>query len=558
MRKILLFSFLILTAFIACEKEKDKDPVIIPPVTNDSIIYKLILSTDTLQFEGSEYKSLYISTQPAGECSYRVISHPEWVSVQQGSGYIYKNISEVVLHSDLEGQAPGVFEGYLEIMSTIGNKTVYVRGTVGEQVIIGVPDSLNFSIAQNTSNLVIVNNGNVPVSYSMTAGNNYISIQQPSGEILPLSSGIIEVDANRQGMVTGTYQSQISVTINDVVYEVIVKINHLIEQKIMLTTDVVDAEYNKVKDIMVYASSFPASVNVYHCTTGVTDQITLDFTPGCVSIAPDGETAVAGHDGHLSYIDLEAKSVIRTYDVSCDAIDIVISGNQWAYVFPRQDQWADVKSVDLSLPYNNELPGQGYSIYAGTLGRMHPSGKYIYGADNGLSPSDIEKYDIQNGGLSYMYDSPYHGDYSMGGNLWFSEDGSRIFTRGRTVLKTSEVENLDMLYNGTIPLANYCRIMWLDHSADKNNLYIISSGESYWDDENKPFIFVHNALNLTYKSSIPLEQYIVVDNFGNGTYYDAEPYFVFSNSSGNKIYALTKAVGSGLINEWAIQSFDID
>lgn len=551
MRKLLLITFLLTTTFMGCRFDKNDDPEVEPVIS-------LILSEDTIFFHESEYKSLFISTQPTSECSYRIISHPDWLQVQEGSGYINRSIAEVVMFADLDGQMPGIFEGSVEIMSTVGNKSVFVRAIIGEQFIINVPDSLNFSIGQNTSNLVITNNGNTAITYSLTVSNDYISIPQPTGELDPYETATIEVNANRQGMVTGSYQSGISATINGEVYDIVVNIEHLIENKIILNSDVVDAEYNKVKDILVYVSPFPAAVNIYHCSTGVTESITLDFTPGCVSIAPDGETAVVGHDGHLSYVDLETLSLIRTYSVSCDAIDIVISPYQWAYVFPRHDQWADVKSVDLSLPYDNELPSQGYSIYAGTLGRMHPSGKYIYGADNGLSPSDIEKYDIQNGGLSYMYDSPYHGDYSMGGNLWFSEDGARIFTRGRTVLKTSEVQSLDMLYNGTIPLDNYCRIMWLDHSTAKNNLYIISSGESYWDDANKPFIFVHNALNLTYKSSIPLEKYIVVDNFGNGSNYEAEPYFVFSNSSGNKIYVLTKAVGSGLIHEWAIQSFNIN
>jgi hypothetical protein len=551
MRKIILFTLLLSVVLIGCEKDKPKDQV-------EDLPLSLLLSEDTVVFQGNEFKSLFVSMQPVGECSFRVISHPEWIIVAQESQYINKNIAEVRLFSNLEDKAPGIYEGPLEIMSTIGNKTVFLRAIVGEQYITELPDSLNFSIAQNTTNLVISNKGNATINYSLSASNNYITIPQTTGSIAPLQSGIVEINANREGMQTGTYLSQINVTVNDVVYEVVVTIKHLVENKIFLSTDVVDAEYNKMKDIMVYVSSSPSAVNIYHCSTGNIDQITLDFTPSCISITPDGETAVAGHDGHISYIDLETHSVTRTYSVSCDAIDIVSAPNHWAYVFPRQDQWAEVLCVDLNMPYDNETPSQSWSIYAGTLARMHPSGKYIYGADNGLSPSDVEKYDIQNGALSYMYDSPYHGDYGMGGNLWFSEDGARIFTRGRTVLKTSEVQSLDMLYNGTIPVDNYSRIMWLDHSSAKNNLYIILSGESYYDDSNKPFIFVHNATNLTAKSSIALEQFIVVDNNGNGSYYDAEPYFVFSNSTGNKIYVLTKAVGSGLVNEWAVQEFNIN
>ena len=75
---------------------------------------------------------------------------------------------------------------------------------------------------------------------------------------------------------------------------------------------------------------------------------------------------------------------------------------------------------------------------------LHPSGDYIYGADQGIFPSDIEKYDIRSGNLIYLYDSPYHGDYAMGGNLWISEDGLRIFTALGNVFRSSVNQDTDM------------------------------------------------------------------------------------------------------------------
>lgn len=192
---------------------------------------------------------------------------------------------------------------------------------------------------------------------------------------------------------------------------------------------------------------------------------------------------------------------------------------------------------------------------------MHPSGKYIYGTDNGLSPSDIEKYDIQNRGEKVLYDSPYHGDYNIGGNLWFSEDGARIFTRGKTVLTVSEFKANDMIYNGTINLQNSNSLIeWLDHSAIKSNLYILSSSvNSNWTRSNNlPYVFVHNSTNLTYKTKLELENFYVYDNKGIPTTYLPDPYFVFSNSTGNNIYVITKATGSSLENKCALEKIKID
>jgi len=548
MYKKLFLSLLALAILSGCVKDPGDEP------TNEST-FKLVLSADTLTFKDSEYKSIFLYVEPAKQVSYRVISHPDWITVSNEEGYISGNISEIRLYSDAENLMPGLYDGELEIMSTIGNKKVLIRLGVGNNYYTEVPDSLNFSISDDTKKLIIRNLGNVEASYTLSAENDYISLAKTSGNIQPNKTDSIQVTANRTGMTTGFYNSKIVVNLNNKVYNIPVSIEHLVENKIMLQTDVIDAEYNKVKDIMVWVSSYPSSINVYNTQTETTQSIALDFLPSCVSLSPDGRTAVVGHDGHLTFVNIETCTAIRTYSVSCNAADIVLSPNKWAYVFPTQDY--EVRCINLDLAYDNETTSQGYTIYHGTLARLHPSGKYIYGADNGLSPSDIEKYDIQSGTLSYMYDSPYHGDYSMGGNLWFSEDGQRIFTRGRTVLKTSELEDQDMLYNGSITLDNWCRIMWLDHSAAKNNLYLISSGDSYGDN-NKPYIYIHNATNLTFKSKIALEKYIVEDNNGQRKYYEANPYFVFSNASGNMIYSLTKAEDSGLDHEWAIQAFNIN
>ena len=75
------------------------------------------------------------------------------------------------------------------------------------------------------------------------------------------------------------------------------------------------------------------------------------------------------------------------------------------------------RSPCISLATGEETTSSGYSIYAGTVAKLHPGGKAMYGADNGISPSDIEKYDIQSGTASVLYDSPYHGDYAMCGDL---------------------------------------------------------------------------------------------------------------------------------------------
>lgn len=644
---VLALSLIFIT--ISCEKEKivEKEVLIEP---------QLILSADTLVFKNEETKELFLSTKPATESEYQVVSSPDWVEVNPESDIIESDIKKISITSNFSGMEAGIFSDELIIMSTYGNDTVKLIGLLGEQLLYSIPDSIKFSISNESESFILKNQGNVKLNYSLTSLSNYIDFQSQSGEVLvggqkeifinlnrelmetgsffseiylninevidtiaikadnfvlysipdsikfstfsdsekliiknegsvslsynlsasdsyidlPSEAGVvlvgeqkeITVNVNKEPLETGCFLPEIYVNINEVADTVAVKVEVFREQKQFLTTDIIDAEYSKATDRLVYVTT-NSSVNIYNASTQTTDIISLSYLPTCLSISIDGTKAAVGHDGHITYVNLQTKEIINTHDVSCNALDIVLGENEWAYVFPKQDQWARIRCIDVNLTNSTETTHTGNSIYAGTKAKLHPNGKYIYGADNGLSPSDLEKYDIQNGTAVYLYDSPYHGDYSISGDLWFSEDGKRIFTRGKNVFKTSETKEQDMLYNGAIQLESnstysYSRIIWLDHSEINKNLYILSSGDDYWDDANKPYVYVYNSDNLTFKSKIELEKYLVSDNLGGGNFYSAEPYFVFSKSNGEEIYVITKAVGSGLVNEWAIQTINTD
>lgn len=414
-----------------------------------------------------------------------------------------------------------------------------------------VTEELYFGENISNATLNICNTGNIDISYQIEAATDFVTISSnTTGILVSNQQANISIDIDRESIIANHAEPSINVTINDTVMNVPL----IVEKKVILPKTIVDAEYSKVTDLLVYVSD-DFTVNIFDSSTETTETITLTYLPTCVSLSMDGTKAAVGHDAHVSYIDLLSKQVINTHDISCTAGDIVMGSNGWAYAFPKSGY--DIHCVDLTNPNSIETTHTGYSIYHGTKAKMHPSGKYIYGADNGLSPMDIEKYDIQAGTASYMYDSPYHGDYPMGGDLWLTEDGSCIITRGGAVYKTSELQERDMLYNGriNIPDITYPYCPWIDHSEINQEFYVIVRPD--YDEPKSPFIYVINANNLIFKRVISLEKYQVTDYQNNTTLYEAEPYFTFANSSGSKIYVLTKAVGSGLVHEWAMQKFDI-
>ena len=134
-----------------------------------------------------------------------------------------------------------------------------------------------------------------------------------------------------------------------------------------------------------------------------------------------------------------------------------------------------------------------WSIYERTNARLKPGSTRIYGCTNNISPTDVETYDISNGTADYLYDSPYHGDYPMGGGIWFSESGDRLFTRDHTVLNTSMEQAQDMQYAGI--LSGDAHIRSMDHSAEADRVYSIDAWKDYELDWNGG-VQVDTAINV--------------------------------------------------------------
>ena len=115
-----------------------------------------------------------------------------------------------------------------------------------------------------------------------------------------------------------------------------------------------------------------------------------------------------------------------------------------------------------------------------------------------------------------------------------------------------------MIYNGAIPLdGDYRSIAWLDQLDLKREIYLVRQVASWSNEPGPPFVDIYDSDNLTHKIKIGLEKYAVANGV-DYTIYAACPYFVFANSNGAELYVITKANGSGMVHEWAIQTIDME
>ena len=220
-------------------------------------------------------------------------------------------------------------------------------------------------------------------------------------------------------------------------------------------------------------------------------------------------------------------------DVSTHVLDIVLDGRGNVHAFPLADQWETVHSVNIAT--NTESLDPAGFLYAGALARLHPSGDYIYTATNGLSPSDIAKYDIRTGVARRLYDSPYHGDYEMCGNVWMKEDGTTLYTRCGNTFRSSTTAAQDMIYSGRLaqPAAVYgFQITSLSQSDAANEIAIVET--DWWacgGFSNPADCYTHLAIyESTYLNRLALYSIPPVTVAGAG--YAQRGLFVFHTASG--------------------------
>jgi hypothetical protein len=245
-----------------------------------------------------------------------------------------------------------------------------------------------------------------------------------------------------------------------------------------LAHNVIDAEASRALDAVVMVGSWPSpALYVYDLASATERQLPLPKAPTAVSVSPDGLYAAVGHDALITHVDLRSVgsgNVTKALNVSARVHDLVLGGNGYVYAFPAVDQWVAVHSIEIAT--NTE--STPYSvIYAGANARLHPSGTALYAADNGLSPSDIQKYDLSAGVAAALYDSPYHGDYAMCGDLWFKDDGSQIYTACGNTFRSSSERTQDMVYAGALSLptdSSYSyRILSLSQSSTAKEIAVV-------------------------------------------------------------------------------------
>ncbi|MCF7568513.1 hypothetical protein L3X37_09065 [Sabulilitoribacter arenilitoris] len=534
--------------FVGCEKNEVSEE------------FQIAVSPNDVIFNNNQTSKLFISVQPSGKFQWNVASKPDWIEINSVSGTIDSEIIELELTPNISNLDEGKYVGKVEFVTNgAGKAEVSLELNIEDlsNIMSVSKSSLNYGYSEGSLSFVIKNDGKFNFDWSWdNNSNSFLNLNPSSGSLSAGDSKEVVMTLDRANLVTQDYNLETLITNNfGQSITINVGINNYIEEKWLIDGNIIDAEYDRNNNVIVAVSENPNELRVFNPSNNSVKSVALNIPPTCVSVELGGSHAVVGHNGWFSYINLSTMELENNYAVTTNTFDIILAPNEWVYVFPKEDQWERIRCVNLANGV--EIQHIGGSVWERTKVKLHPSGNYIYGADNGLSPSDFEKYDINNGTAQYLYDSPYHGDFAFNGDIWISEDGIRLFAKSRRVFNASTNQSNDMTYNGE--LVGEGNIMTLDFSSSAKKVYAIFTTGNSWDEIPSNEIRKYETDFLAFQGTIKLPGFFIPNENTGDKVYDSQGHFGFFNSDGTKYYVLVKVEeGTGAVNEWAITTIDVE
>lgn len=313
-------------------------------------------------------------------------------------------------------------------------------------------NQLVFENLSERKKLLIINTSNHPISWSLEPSSGQI-VSSPFAGLLP-ANGVAEVEVwlINVPVSDAPFQGLLSLkSDNQVVREIDILAVATQQNRWTLDLSIQDAVYDLTRDVIWALSTDRRLLEIDPASKSIRS-IPLEIQGVKLSIHPDGETIVVGHENAFSYLELPSGQLIRRSPLPFKLHDIVIAPNHWVYATDSQAQHSRVFCVNLlgdEIGYSPKAP-----IYSNATISVHPSGDYLLLSSTVIIPDDVYKFNIEDGWASYQYDSPYHGDYRIGGQTWFNPKGDHFLSRFGYVFQFTEDPTRDLTYLTKVQASN--------------------------------------------------------------------------------------------------------
>jgi hypothetical protein len=305
-----------------------------------------------------------------------------------------------------------------------------------------------------------------------------------------------------------------------------------------LSMDPVAAVYSKALDQMLLASASPNELHIFDPVSLSDQTIALPAAPFSVGVQPDGTHAAVGHDGWVSYINLQTNVVEQVAPIGIGpATSIVIPGNGYIYAAGGSSEatWPGGAYVQLSSgpPPTTGLFGASAPLL------LHPSGQYIYAT---AYYGDTNKWDISSGVPVSVQTSNVN---ALCAPFWSSEDGTRIYSACGQVFHSSDIPSLDLTPNGN--LSESSAIVWIADAGSLGDVAVLSAPSRA---SSSIQLYAENGLSL-------LSQGTLAPFTGVSGTAQAIGKYLFWNAAESKMLVVAEADStSSLLSDFGVYTVD--
>jgi hypothetical protein len=232
---------------------------------------------------------------------------------------------------------------------------------------------MKFIYTNEVDSLYIVNLGNYPLELTAIIDDPFVTLSHDLEIINAKDTLYVGVEIDRSNLSSGVHSSEITFTADGEEFTtLLVKTYNFSESNGNKFFDfrIADAEFSRELNKIIAISNDPINrLYIIDPLSENEEYVDLSYESRCVSVSPNGLSAVVGHDYNVSYLNLQSPCLESTYQISERAGDIVLDGNGSFHVFPTQAQWTNVLSVQLTT--GNEHTSAS-TIYSGCRAKLHP------------------------------------------------------------------------------------------------------------------------------------------------------------------------------------------
>lgn len=170
-----------------------------------------------------------------------------------------------------------------------------------------------------------------------------------------------------------------------------------------------------------------ASINY---ETSEVKEVSTSYSPGSIAYYNNELYIGYGDQREIEIYDAQTLSLKDVIYTMADFFDLTIGKDGFIYT----SSYSDSRSYSRT---SRQEVSSIYFYYRGYL-EAHPTLDSLYMTSIGISPGDVYVLNYSDGSLISQYDSPYHGDYPIGGKAKISPDGKYLFTGNGEVFYCSQ------------------------------------------------------------------------------------------------------------------------